>query len=72
MKLSFLDLFESTQNNQIIAKKNIRFGALVIPINQPIDPEDPQLGINISNWKTCQFDVDISTEYITIKQIIQS
>ena len=69
MKLSFNDLFKTT-GDQLIAKRNIRIGALIIPLNHPISPDDPNLGIPIQTWRDKQFDVDMDQDVIVVKQII--
>ena len=69
MKLSFSDLFDES-NHQILAKKDIRIGALVIPNGHSIDPSDPNLGLPINDWHDKTFLVDIEHDIVCIKQII--
>ena len=68
MKLSFNDLF-TDDGDQLIAKKNIRIGALVIPNGHPIDPTDPHLGLPLNDWRDKLFDVDIDQDHVVIQQI---
>ena len=68
MKLTFNDLF-TDDGDQLIAKKNIRIGALVIPNGHAIDPADPSLGLPLNDWRDKQFDVDIDQDHVVIQQI---
>ena len=69
MKVGFNDLFTS-QESTITAKKDIRIGALVIPSGTSIDPNDPNLGLPINDWRDKSFDVSIDQDTICINQII--
>jgi hypothetical protein len=69
VKLKFSDIFNENEY-EWTAKKNIRLGALIIPENHPFSPNDPRLGVSLSDWKTNQFDVDIDHDCIVITRII--
>ncbi len=69
MKLAFTDLFKETDNT-LTAKKSLRIGALVIPDGHTIDPNDPNLGLPLNDWKDKQFDVVIDNDCVVIQQII--
>ena len=68
MKLTFSDLFDEV-GSHLVPKKNIRIGALVMPENHPLDPEDPELGLPLNDWQSATFDVDIEQDTINVKRI---
>ncbi|MGC6366911.1 MAG: hypothetical protein ACON35_02810 [Candidatus Marinamargulisbacteria bacterium] len=68
MKLTFSDLFDEV-GSHFVPKKNIRIGALVIPINHPVDPTDPDLGLPLADWKNKSFDVIIDQDTISIQKV---
>lgn len=68
MKLTFSDLFDEV-GSHFVPKKNIRIGALVIPMSHPVDPTDPDLGLPLSDWQTKTFDVIIDNDTISIQKI---
>ena len=69
MKLAFTDLF-SINGQEITAKRHLRIGALVIPNGHTIDPNDPNLGLPINDWRDKYFKVVIEQEVVVIEQII--
>ena len=71
MKLKFDDLFDQNESS-IIAKKDIRIGALVIPNGHTVDPNDPSLGLPINDWKDKLFSVDIDNSVVWIKQVLDA
>jgi hypothetical protein len=72
MKLSFNDLFTTTDDGNIIAKKDVRIGALMLPKDHPIHPNDPNLGISLIDWPNKSFEVDIQQDTLVIQQILDA
>ena len=70
MKVTFDDLFDS-KDAKVVAKKDIRIGALVIPNGHSIDPNDPNLGLAINDWRDKSFEVTVDNNTISIQQIIE-